>query len=1065
MLDQQSHYETDSTPCGAQPADLTASVRSTASGRPQFDPTQAKRFLEALGVDPAAAWFRNIRPGKAPNSQRGGRDLHGFNAAKLAADVKAGESLYLITGTAERATGVSKRTGKPTGCVQDSDVIACSALFQEWDDKPTAWQLTAWKELNLPEPTAQVFTGGTSIWNWWVFDEPLPPAQWQVLQDRLIAHCQSDSSCSNASRLARLPGGVYFDKATGKAAGQCVVVHESGKRYSAADMAAALPELPQVPTVEHSATTAATASNSTRSTASSLPPRDLEQIRLAAQHIPQRVPGASKAGGSDATGGYEPSRRALCGCSAALAEAGIADPDTAALDLLTCRWPDRATAQQVLSSSSTRDPAAFWAIAKQYGYDTRRSTRQTADEQRAEQDAAADGMPFWTDEQLAAELAKAKADREQRQGFKVLGWDADRKVVFYRHRQTSQIASVKPYGPAELLKLAPAAQWEKEHPRYGENKKTGKKEVIGVAWTAAADWLIVQANMAGVFEPERVRGRGVWLDSGNRVVWHLGDRLEVNGTITRLADHESRHHYGRLPALPINPAVEPLDDAHGRKILAVIKEMGWAGESDYLHVAGHAVTSNVGGALVKRPQLQSESPWGSGKTDNLENVLTPLQAGIGYSSAGSTEAGIRQLVGSDSLPVTVDESEQEDGKKREALLRLVRYNFDGTEQNKGTPSGQGLRFRMRSSIALAGINAPIPNPADRSRIAVVTRKPIPGNQWADVAARRAELISNEVGERLIRRTVTHLPALLANITTFGKVIAGMVTTGDSGRAGDTWGALLAGAHHLTSTAVLTEGQAAAWLQMVGWDYSHTNSDETDRAAGAEGRQCLDHLLAHEIRWRVALDPESDAPSTDAITIRELVQMVRDNARSEEGREAIKALGRKGIKVTDEGDLAVAHATPGTQAIFGTTKWGQGAHRKRLLELPGTTVTSGTVHFATDSSRRAVLVPWSALEHAADQSPAPAPAPAAAEPPAPAAEPAAPAPAPAPAAPFEWFPATEPPREWIERFAKIARRSPRPTAYEIAGELAPEGQINGMGKTVEGWLRWLDSLEDEFSDAA
>ena len=32
MLDSQSHYETDSTHCGAQPVDLTASVRSTASG-------------------------------------------------------------------------------------------------------------------------------------------------------------------------------------------------------------------------------------------------------------------------------------------------------------------------------------------------------------------------------------------------------------------------------------------------------------------------------------------------------------------------------------------------------------------------------------------------------------------------------------------------------------------------------------------------------------------------------------------------------------------------------------------------------------------------------------------------------------------------------------------------------------------------------------------------------------------------------------------------------------------------------------------------------------------------
>ena len=647
--------------------------------------------------------------------------------------------------------------------------------------------------------------------------------------------------------------------------------------------------------------------------------------------------------------------------------------------------------------------------------------------------------------------AKAQAEQSKQPApFKVLGWDTDRRQVFYRHRQTSQIASLKPYGAAELLRLASVDHWQQEHPRIND-----KGETVGVAWTAAASWLIEQADHADVFEPERVRGRGVWLDSGNRVVWHLGDRLEVDGTITRLVDHESRHHYGRLPALPINPAVEPLDDAHGRKILAVIKEMGWAGASDYLHVAGHAVTSNVCGALVKRPQLQSESPFGSGKTDNLENVITPLQAGIGYSSAGSTEAGIRQLVGSDSLPVTVDESEQEDGKKREALLRLVRYNFDGTEQNKGTPSGQGLRFRMRSSIALAGINAPIPNPADRSRIAVVTRKPIPGDQWAEVAARRAALITNEVGERLIRRTVTHLPALLANIATFGKVVAAMVTTGDSGRAGDTWGALLAGAHHLTSTAVISEAQALEWIRSVGWDYSHTNSDDTDRAAGAEGRQCLDHLLAHELRWRTALDPEDNRPTTDTITIRELVAMVRSNARSDAGKEAINALGRKGIKVTIDG-LVVAHNAPGTQAILSSSKWSNGAHRARLLELPGAAATASPVHFPTDTSRRAVLVPWAALDGQALQPPQAA----AAAPPKPAPAPAAAAAAPAPVTQYDWFPAAPPPQEWMEPFSRIAARTPRPAAYNIASELAPDGRVKPA--MVSGWLKWLDALADEFA---
>ena len=409
MLDSQSHYETDSTLNGAEPADLTASVRSTASGRPQFDPAQAKRFLEVLGVDPAAAWFRNIKstpgPNRGANTRRRdpGRkgwaaDLQGFDPAELAADVKAGASLYLITGNATQATGTNKETGKPTGCVQDSDVESCNALFNEWDDKPIEWQLIAWQELNLPEPTIQVFTGGKSIHSYWRLDTPMDPAEWRVLQSRLIDLTGSDDKLKNPSRLMRLPGAPYFDKATGKPTGQAAIVHESGKRYSAAKMAAALPELPQVPTVEHS--TDRPNSSSTRSTTGgTLPPRDLGQIRLAAQCIPQRVVNGNT---------YEPSRRALCGCSAALAEIGIPDPDDVALDLLADRWPDRRTAQQVLRTSTTRDPAAFWNIAGQHGYDTR---RQDLDPTDAEVLA---GFREWTDAEVD-ELAQARERRQAQQ--------------------------------------------------------------------------------------------------------------------------------------------------------------------------------------------------------------------------------------------------------------------------------------------------------------------------------------------------------------------------------------------------------------------------------------------------------------------------------------------------------------------------------------------------------------------------------------------------------------------------------------------------------------------------
>ena len=559
-----------------------------------------------------------------------------------------------------------------------------------------------------------------------------------------------------------------------------------------------------------------------------------------------------------------------------------------------------------------------------------------------------------TSQDPPAEIPLTEA-QQQLEPYQVLGWCTDRRKVWYRHRKTAQIASDVPYGQAELLKLAPLQHWWDTYPI-----KNDDGEVIRCNWAQAADDIARAADDGGVFAPDQVRGRGIWIDDG-RTVWHLGDRLEVDGVETPLNDLQSRSQYGLMPALPINPQVAPLDDDHGRLILQVLKDCGWQGPSDHLHLAGFVVLSNVGGALRKRPGLQVTSPYGSGKSDTIEHAILHLQGGIGRISSGSTEAGIRQLIGRDALPCTVDESEAEDGRKREAQLQLVRLSYDGIPQVKGTPSGDAMTFCLCSSLALAGINAPIENPVDRSRMAVIGRRMMTAHQWAAVSRRRESLITREIGQRLIRRTVSNLPALLANITTIGRVISGQIASNEGGHAGDTYGTLLAGAHHLTNIATLTDNEAQSWMDSVGWEFDHINTDHTDRKAGAEGRQCLEHLLAHEMPWHDPGDRESGRPGTGRLTVRELVNLAHNSPRSIEGQEARTALGRKGIYATDDG-LAVARSSPATHAIFSTTKWMKGGHAFRLLEIEGTTRTSGDegVRFPSGGIHRGVVVPWASV---------------------------------------------------------------------------------------------------------
>ncbi|MCX5967601.1 MAG: hypothetical protein NTV57_08180 [Cyanobacteria bacterium] len=430
----------------------------------------------------------------------------------------------------------------------------------------------------------------------------------------------------------------------------------------------------------------------------------------------------------------------------------------------------------------------------------------------------------------------------------------------------------------------------------------------------------------------------------------LGDRLEVDGVKMALAELESRHHYPRLPALAIDSAAAPLSDQQGVQILRLIERMGWSGPNDHLLLAGWIVLSNVGGALRKRPGLQITSGFGTGKSDTADNVIRPLQAGLGIVCSGSTEAGIRQSIRQDVLPVLVDESEQADGNRREQQLRLVRLAYDGQPMVKGTPGGEPLEFCLRVSIALAGINAPISNPADLSRIAVIGRHQLPEADWQQLAAERAELLTLATGKALIRRTVTHLPVLLANTKTLGRVLAGLTPGRGGGRVGDTYGALLAGAHLLESTEQLRGDAALAWLDSVGWDPAAPAADEVDRSPLAEARQCLDHLLAHELPWR---DPESDRPGTGRITVQELVELALRGG----GSDAPVALGRLGMKADPERGLLVANGGAAISRIFTGSKWSQGGHRARLLELEEAEPAPSPQRFAVLGPVRCVCLPW------------------------------------------------------------------------------------------------------------
>jgi len=306
-----------------------------------LDHPQCQQFLALLGKLPASACLRGFYPKGDPRlsgakSDRG-RKHSCCDEAVLHRWQEEGRNAFVVVND---------------GGDTDPSITSCRALFCEWDDQPKAWQLSAWGELGLPEPTFQVDTGGRSIHSYWVFAEPLPVTDWCALQARLLAHTNSDRSLKNPSRVMRLPGCFYLK--SGAAPVLTRIVTQAGTRYSVEQLERVLPALPAV------------GKAAPASTPTTHHPRSLEEIRAALAAIPAAVPGQ---------GQYPYYRDLLWGLIDACRQVG--EGPEVAKGLLREHSPLFAQLDQVAASPCGQITAGkFWHLAQQAGWVARRRGRK-----------------------------------------------------------------------------------------------------------------------------------------------------------------------------------------------------------------------------------------------------------------------------------------------------------------------------------------------------------------------------------------------------------------------------------------------------------------------------------------------------------------------------------------------------------------------------------------------------------------------------------------------------------------------------------------------------------------
>lgn len=394
----------------------------------------------------------------------------------------------------------------------------------------------------------------------------------------------------------------------------------------------------------------------------------------------------------------------------------------------------------------------------------------------------------------------------------------------------------------------------------------GKTDVKSIDWDEAGSMVVRECENVGVYDPTRLRGRGIWLDDrdGPRAILNSGNKLLVArpGQEMREISHvqlKSKNIYEKSRDLILD--VENFDlratDDDGRMIRELCSKVRWDAPIYGDLLAGWIATAVVCGGLDWRTHAWVTGNQGSGKSTVVNTVAGACLGDMAiYPLGATTEAGIRQVVQNDAMPVVFDEAEGDDKEnkmaaaaRRKAVMDLMRQaSSEGRGRIlKGSANHQARAFTMRSSFLMSSIGVGLKEAADLTRTAVLTIKPLDSFTYEERKKKEEEFkdfvalaasIPRDMPQRLLGRQLSNLFTLRHNILVFKETIATVLA---NRRIGDQLGTLMAGCYSLYSTKQLDMKQCEKYLGTV-------NLDEFLQVkAEREDKVLLDHIVQTSVR--------------------------------------------------------------------------------------------------------------------------------------------------------------------------------------------------------------------------
>lgn len=527
--------------------------------------------------------------------------------------------------------------------------------------------------------------------------------------------------------------------------------------------------------------------------------------------------------------------------------------------------------------------------------------------------------------------------------FRSLGYLNGTYFYYSRGEQAVVALTAQAHGKLSFYRLACHEYWVKNYP-VNKNDDFDAAKAAGV--------LMDSCQHAGIFNMNRIRGRGVWMDRGKPVI-HYGDKVNIDEKDYLPFLTPGKYIYELAEALGFQESAA-LSELEGSRFTSLISQLRWQSPDQNMWFSGWLVCALIGGSLPWRPHIWLTGAAQSGKTTLAGIIKQILQNNCLYIQSVSTEAGIRQTLKADCLAVVMDEAEREDNTSHsriQSILTLARQASSDNDSRivKGSPTGKALDFQIRSPFCLSSINSSLIQTADKGRFSPLelSSNKLSGDTYAKWKTDMQKLLTAEFSQKLYSRIFGMIPTIVANAATFANAIE--VKTGDR-RLGDQYGALLSGYYSFTQSKLFTASDTKWVIDEINF------STEKEMATGTNDQfSLLNKIMQHVIRV-----PKNQG--FEELSIAEMCDRVKTFGSN--NAECKRSLGNIGIRII-ESDIAIANENDLLADILKNSRWPHN-WAQTLKRLTFAKATENSVRFGSGCKSRATLLPFKDVIFSDDQ---------------------------------------------------------------------------------------------------